>query len=222
MKSIGFIVAFIIVVLLSCSDHKREMDFLLDDHQLSEELCYEIVSSKECQTYFNLRYEFLSNVENSIRNGFSVKLLTDVSMAAIIDQKPEPFYNAIFDDNCEGASYVERLADATKALYNRFPVLHKITSQGAGELSKESVERFFVNVSRNELSKSSLGNSGVSDEPVCGSYWQQVKLLACAAGCSFATAGVGTALCGWACWCMLCTENSAVADVICDLDSPAE
>ena len=51
--------------------------------------------------------------------------------------------------------------------------------------------------------------------PVCGSYWQQVKLAACAALCSASTAGAGTVLCGWACWCMFCTQSSAVAGVIC-------
>ena len=208
-----------IVVILSCSDHKRDMDLLLDDHQLSEEMCFEIVSSKECQTYFNLRLEFLANVENAIKNGSSVAFLTDLSMAAIMDQDLEPFYNVIFDDYCEGESYVARLTDATKDLYKKFPVLHTIIPEGAEELSKESVERFYTNIYRNELSKSSLENSGhCKDEPVCGSYWQQVKLLACATACSFATAGVGTALCGWACWCMLCSENSAVADVICDFN----
>ena len=222
MKSIGFFAALIFMVLLSCSDHKREMDLLFDGHQLSEELCFEIVSSNECQTYFNLRYEFLANVENSIRNGNSVSVLTDLSMAAIRNQKLEPFYNVIFDDFCEGASYVERLTYATKALYKRFPVLKNIIPESTEGLSKESIESFYMNIYRNELIKSSLGNSEVSDEPVCGSYWQQVKLLACATGCSFATAGIGTALCGWACWCMLCTENSSVADAICDTESDAE
>lgn len=222
MKIIGFIVALIIMIILSCSDHKREMDLLLDDYKLSDELCYEIVSSKECQTYFNLRYEFLANVRNSIRNGSKVSLLTDISMAAIRDQNLEPFYNIIFDDYCEGESYVERLTDATKALYKKFPVLNTIVSESAEELSEGNIERFYINIAKRELSKSSLENSGVCDEPVCGSYWQQVKLLACATGCSFATAGVGTVLCGWACWCMLCSENSAVYDAICDTESAAE
>lgn len=222
MKSTGFFAALIIMVLLSCSDNKREMDLLLADQQLSEELCYEIASSKECQTYFDLRLEFLTNVENAIRNGSSVSLLTDLSMAAIRDQNLEPFYNVIFDDYCEGASYVERLTAATTDLYKKFPVLKTIAPEGSEELSKGNIERFYLSISRKELSKSSQANIGDGDEPVCGSYWQQVKLLACATACSFATAGVGTALCGWACWCMLCSENSAVADAICALDSNGE
>lgn len=137
-------------------------------------------------------------------------------MAAIRDQEPEAFYTVIFNDYCEGEFYVERLTNATKAVYNKFPVLNTITSKGAEELSKGSIERFYMNISKGELSKSSLENGKKSAEPVCGSYWQQVKLLACATGCSFVTAGVGTPLCGWACWCMLCTENSMVADVICN------
>jgi hypothetical protein len=52
------------------------------------------------------------------------------------------------------------------------------------------------------------------DKPVCGSYWQQVKLLSCMALCSVATGGWGTVLCGWACWCMLCPE-SVTGDLIC-------
>lgn len=217
MKRIGFIVIVIIMVILSCSDHKRDMNLLLNDKQLSDELCFEIVSSQECQTYFNLRFEFISNVENSIRNGFSVSMLTDLSMAAIMDQDIEPFYNIIFDDYCEGEAYVARLAEATKALYKKFPVLNTIIPEGAEELSKENIERFYMNIYNSELSKSSNVIIGqYKDEPVCGSYWQQVKLLACATACSFATVGVGTVLCGWACWCMLCPENSAVANVICD------
>lgn len=222
MKIIGFMVALIIMIILSCSDHKRDMDLLLDDQKLSDELCYEIVSSKECQAYFNLRYEFLANVGNSIKNGYKVTYLADISMAAIRDQNLEQFYNVFFDNYCEGESYLVRLTDATKSLYKKFPVLNTIISEDTEELSKGNIERFFINVARSELSKSSLGNSGECDEPVCGSYWQQVKLLACATGCSFATAGVGTVLCGWACWCMLCSENSAVADAICDTETAAE
>ncbi len=184
---------------------------------MSEELCFEIVSSNECQTYFNLRFEFLSNVENAIKNGFSVSLLTELSMVAITDHDVEPFYTIVFDDHCEGEFYVARLAEATTALYKKFPVLNTVVPVGTEELSKENIERLYMNIYNRTLSKSLTMESDPyeMDEPVCGSYWQQVKLLACASACSFATAGVGTALCGWACWCMLCTENSAVADAIC-------
>lgn len=54
MKRIGFIVVIIIVIILSCSDHNREMGLLLNDSQLSEELCFDIISSRECQNYFNI------------------------------------------------------------------------------------------------------------------------------------------------------------------------
>ena len=51
------------------------------------------------------------------------------------------------------------------------------------------------------------------DEIVCGSRWQQVILLACMAAAG-STCGAVAALCGWGCWCMLCTENSAVFDAM--------
>lgn len=217
MKSIGLIFALIIIVLLSCSDNKREIELSLDDFQLSEEVSHEIVSSQEYQTYFNLRYEFLIYVDNAIRNGFSVSFLTDLSIKSIREQENEAIYKAIFNDYFEGESYIERLTDAKEALYWKFPVLNTIISEGAEELSKENVEKFYMNISQKEFSKTLLekGMEVEDDGPVCGSYWQQVKLVACAGVCSFATAGIGTPLCGWACWCMLCNENSSLADVIC-------
>jgi hypothetical protein len=216
MKRIGFFITVIIMVILSCNDQKKEIDLPLEEHQLSDETCFEIVSSIECQTYLNLRYEFLNNVEKAIRTGSSVSQLTELSMAALIDQDLEPFYNIIFDDYCEGVSYIARLSEATKALYNKFPILNTIISESPEALTKENIEKFYFNINRVELRKSSLANNESNDEPVCGSYWQQVKLIACATGCSFATAGVATVLCGWACWCMLCSENSVVADTLCD------
>jgi len=50
---------------------------------------------------------------------------------------------------------------------------------------------------------------------VCGSYWNQVKLGLCAAGCGVTTAGLAAGLCGWGCWCTFCTKNSALATAIC-------
>jgi hypothetical protein len=56
---------------------------------------------------------------------------------------------------------------------------------------------------------------GGGDSPTCGSWWQQAKLITCAALCSVSTAGAGTVLCGWACWCMLCPTNSELSKIIC-------
>jgi hypothetical protein len=51
--------------------------------------------------------------------------------------------------------------------------------------------------------------------PVCGSYWNQLKLGICAAGCGVVSGGLAAGLCGWGCWCTFCTRNSALATVIC-------
>jgi hypothetical protein len=52
-----------------------------------------------------------------------------------------------------------------------------------------------------------------SDWP-CGSWWGHTKMGLCATACSIATTGVGTALCGVACWCRYC-PNSWLAKKIC-------
>jgi hypothetical protein len=51
--------------------------------------------------------------------------------------------------------------------------------------------------------------------PTCGSWWNQLKLGACALLCSVTTAGIATPFCGWLCWCEFCRHHSALGERIC-------
>lgn len=101
-----------------------------------------------------------------------------------------------------------------------YPVLLKLAEEEdrpCAIADQESVARFFDRLESDALESGDPFTSNlasvIADEPVCGSHWQQAKLLACSAAASFC--GPTALLCGWGCWCMLCGDNSAVADAIC-------
>jgi hypothetical protein len=109
-----------------------------------------------------------------------------------------------------------QLEEAHNNLCKKFPILYQIQTESFSEILDVQVATFFDKLETGDFSSTIENYYALkSGEITCGSYWQQVKLAACASGCSFATAGIGTPLCGWACWCMLCNENSDVADIIC-------
>ena len=103
-------------------------------------------------------------------------------------------------------------------MYKKFPILNLLNNKTDGSLSEIKIATFYENLASN-IDKIYGNNFGsqlkVEPEIVCGSYWQQVKLAACSGTCGIATAGAASVLCLWGCWCMLCTENSAVYDAIC-------
>lgn len=214
MKKI-VLLSLIFFVSLSCDKQKLGLEEFMEPILLSEQESFEIVFSDEYQEYFALKYEFLNRVEAALQNGYSASLLTEISLASINQENHELFYQILFNEYSEGEHYVEELSKAHYNLYNKFPVLNSIYQDNEGTLSEHQISHFYNNLEERGIDIKAITLSSKDKEIVCGSYWQQVKLLACAGLCGAATAGAGAVLCGWACWCMLCSENSGVADAIC-------
>ena len=115
-----------------------------------------------------------------------------------------------------------RFRAANQALIDKYPILlevqESVSQEGCSIQQKTDymTERFFSNFGaiKDFTLKTSLASKS-SDVPTCGSYWNQAKLLTCAGLCGASTAGAGAVLCGWACWCWFCDENSEIADVWC-------
>lgn len=205
-----------LIFIYSCENKISQLNESFEPIVLSEKESFEIVVSAEFKTYFALRFDFLNRVSDLLNKGYDAEFLSQVCFASINENQHDLFYETFFDSCFEGERYIVELSQAHQNLYNKFPVLQWIGTESDGNLSADDVKEFFLNIELNL-------NDGISGEliplkkgqVVCGSYWNQVKLAGCAGLCSVSTAGAGTALCGWACWCMLCTENSSVADVIC-------
>lgn len=215
MKRI-FVYLILIVLFNSCDKNKMEPNEIDQQIQLSEKESYEIISSKEFIEYFDLRYDFMERAIYLINSGFSAEELTEICLSSIHTGNHDVFYKTFYNSIEEGQEYMLRLNEAHNNLNKKFPVLHQIQTENFTYTQDVQVVSFFNKLETGYfLGTIENYNTLKSGEVTCGSYWQQVKLAACATGCSFATAGVATPLCGWACWCMLCNENSEVADLIC-------
>jgi|GEM_PF-5348515 len=209
MKKLIFL-PLIIVISLSCDNQTSKLIKIDEPAILSEEQSFEIVNSNEYTAYFSLRYKFLKLVKTALNNGYSVENLTEISIGSISKNDHETFYKTIFNDYSKGVEYVEKLKEAQIKLYTKFPILNTINPESEPNLTESQVSVFYTNLEAVAIESGGSFSNEVTNGIVCGSYWQQVKLLRCAGLCGAATAGAGAILCGWACGCMLCTENSSV------------
>jgi len=211
-----FVISILIFLFNSCDNNKTEMNEIDPHIQLSEKESYKIVTSKEFREYFDLRYDFLERAIYLINSGISAEKLTEICLSSIFSDEQDVFFKTFYSSTEEGHAYMLQLSEAHNNLYKKFPVLYQIQTESLSEISDVQVIAFFNKLEAGDF-YGTIDNYPAlkSGEITCGSYWQQVKLAACSTACSFATAGIGTPLCGWACWCMLCDENSVVADIIC-------
>ncbi len=203
------------IVALSCDNQASKLIEIPESVILTEKESFEIVSSNEYKEYFSLRYQFLKLVKNAIDSGYNAKILTEISIESIQTNDHKVFYTAIFKEDSKGIHYLDKLTEAQLNLYKKFPVLYSINTDNDPTLSKSQISSFYHSIENSKINSTGNFSSNQENEVLCGSYWQQVKLLGCAGLCGTATAGAGAVLCGWACWCMLCYENSAVFDSIC-------
>lgn len=206
---------FICIVSLSCGNQDSELIAPDELVELSEEQSLEIVNSDEYQAYFTLRYEFLESVKIALSKGYNAEQLTQISIVSLSNNDHEIFYETIFNSYSNGVKYVEKLKEAQLNLFAKFPILYSIDTEQKTDLSESQVSAFYKNLETRGFDSNDYLSNGRINAVVCGSYWQQVKLLGCSGLCGVATAGAGAVLCGWACWCMLCHEYSFVADAIC-------
>ncbi len=189
---------------------------------ISEDLSREMWSSPEHEAILSLQKEFIAHVGDAFDRGVTVEDFTRAAKQGAVSGE-DPVLNLIFEEsNTKSAEFMLRFQSANIALIERYPILLEVQAvieQEGCSIDKDTSDlttKFFENFQAvKEFSDEVNLASKSSDVPVCGSYWNQVKLLACSAACGASTVGIGAGLCGWACWCWFCDEESALAEVIC-------
>lgn len=108
-----------------------------------------------------------------------------------------------------GESFFTNLKSAQRAFIARNEFINQnlniFACQTCGISLYEKTNYFFTNFLSFVNNRLSSSTSLAERAPTCGSYWNQVLLVTCAAGCGVSTAGIGAAMCGWGCWCTFCT-----------------
>jgi hypothetical protein len=210
---------------------------------LSNKRCVEILSSNEAKQVFKKRSEFLQYLNGAFLKGTSVEDLKALSIEALQSEvKEKQWLELVFGDVKSGKSFIQEFENAIKASNSKFPEIAAI-NEGLSVDMDASIDNLFNNfaghfeVENNMLAAAlppsdstlidpdSTGTGGDPDPllaglPPCGNLGNRIKLYACATLVGASTGGLGSALGLWACWCLFCDRNSAVADLICPRFSP--
>lgn len=200
---------------------------------LSESESLEVLASNEAKELILMQNQFIDRVKGAISRGYSIEYLSKISANAINKNEHSEILRIIFGSVKNGNIFIQNIQRARLNFLtkNKFLLENKdeIVCTSCNKVTPESASLFFKNLNTFDKSRlkvqtksgnvkklsmylESVGNE--SETPVCGAYWQQVKLLACMALCSASTGGAGTLLCGWACWCMLCPK-SVTGEILC-------
>ena len=217
-----FLAIAMIGFISSCQDQNEELSASDKLIELSEIESSAIINSTEFQNFISIKNQFIEVVNQTVSNGYDLEELKQLSIESVNSNESDELFTALFGSKEKGLDYLIALENARTQLLNAYPVINKIRDQYA-QPSLNSVSVFYetldvINKNRNEMNLSVASVAGRDAEPVCGSYWNQVKLGVCATGCSFTTGGLGTVFCGWLCWCTFCSQNSELSNAICETD----
>lgn len=192
--------------------------------KLSEEASMEIVQSIEFQNIFKLKNEFLDKISNAVNQGIPLDSIRVAAIDAVENNNNQQIYSMLFSDYNSGVAFFNNLSQAKKIFRDKYAFIEqnkeKFMCTTCSKTLSEEVNFLFKNFNafNNNRYTPGAGLSGEKTAPTCGSWWNQIRLGVCAAACgvvTVGTVGLGTAACGWGCWCTFCTKNSAVASVIC-------
>jgi hypothetical protein len=198
---------------------------------LSEKASLSILSSDEVKDLIEIQNLFIDKIKQAVAKGYSVQELSRLSINAINYNQHTEILKVIFGSVNEGNIFIQNVQNAKLKFISKYKFIlenrEDFECNSCTQLTAQSVNLFYINLniydkSRLKVPSVDLPISTISlndellegDKPVCGSYWQQVKLLACMSLCSVSTGGLGTVLCGWGCWCMTCPE-SVTGGIIC-------
>ncbi len=220
--------SFVLLVTLLFSQCENEEKISKSPEELnilSEAESYGIVRSEEFQSYVSLRFHFIDLIYIAIQKGHDLETLKKVTIESINTEKNTQFFSVVFGSKQKGLEYINSLEMSRVALYDKYPVLYEVSSQmKSPEVSANFVNMFYDNletISKERFVIQKVSKSRVNDPHeysiTCGSYWKQIKLIGCSGVCGLATpvVGPGAFLCVWGCWCTLCNDNSAVAEMMC-------
>jgi len=227
ISGVGVACVALMVVFAACDSTSPKVDDTSPEailsQQISDELSDEMWYSEEHQKLLELQKEFVLMVDASLKSGTSDAAFRAAGQESL-NGDDRAFLQLLEKGSAKRASAFEaEYRQAVQALVDRYPILLKVKESLPTKecvVDENRFDRFFDRFDEikeftlnGPMAQVRLGKGAA--EPVCGSYWSQVKTLACSAGCGVATAGFGAAICGWQCWCTFCDENSALADVIC-------
>jgi len=173
---------------------------------MSEQRAQEIATSPEAAAFLSLYGEWKDHVVAAKQRGVPTSDLQE--MAARHDAE---LGTVLFGNQANVESFSERKQAAIAGLMEAYPELAKFNVENESEACKTTDPIITRNII--ERAGGEEGNSAQQRqaEVPCGSYWQTVKLLACAAAagvvCSEGGPG-GVLFCGWGCWCMLCPDSA--------------
>lgn len=230
LSSLTLIALIVLSVLYSCTKPSKAEE--LTTIPLTEQQSLDVLKSPEAQKAILMQNQIIDNIKSAVSNGASMDTIKAAAIDAIENKKEDKFLILVFGSVVKGNAFLVELQNARKNFLTKYPLLLKVKDQitctQCQGVSKLQVDKFFQNfnvydkvrlpiISSDATYSLPKATNAMADPnaPTCGSYWQQTKLVVCATLCSLSTAGVGTALCGWACWCMLCPNDSALSSLIC-------
>ncbi|GAA5220254.1 hypothetical protein [Membranihabitans marinus] len=216
------------LIILSCTDSNNISKSNNITRELSETEYFLIVNSNEYFDLWEHRQQFFKYLEKAQSIGYSLYDIRESIVERIGTKKENEIFELVFGSLEVGNEYILELNKKKNQLLKKFPSLNEIASNhNSSSENIENVNYFFDNYERifnlwNSLNPNliiqNIDNSRTyyeQDTIVCGNYGNQVKVLVCTYGCSVSTAGLGTAFCGWGCWCFFCEDNSQVSNAIC-------
>lgn len=175
------------------------------------------MQSSEFQNVILKQNQVLDTITNALNRGISLQSIRTATLDAIQNNNYQSIYSLLFSSSQSGDAFFNELVNAKTAfvLQNGFIMENQqtFTCSTCFSTLTDQANYFFDNFQT--FNSYRYSPTGSNSKPTCGSWWNQVKLVACAALCGVSTAGIGAGVCGWGCWCTFCTKNSAVANVIC-------
>ena len=179
--------------------------------------------SPEWAHIVSLRTEALEYISEALKRGVTKEELKAAVAHGMKESSTASVDALVFAGSDETAKdFRKAIVEANEAFLQKYPVLLTLdlaSEEGTCALTPARIDGVIDNVDAilaDQKASALYKSSGRT--PPCGSWWQVAKLLACAAtaGVVCAPGGPGGLLfCGWGCWCMLCNENSDLADLMC-------
>jgi hypothetical protein len=192
--------------------------------ELSEEESIIVTESYEFNNLANYQLRFMEIVNGALSQGITLTNLKMAAKESIETGNDEIFCRMIFADPELGKKFLEDFSNAKKQFIEANPRLAEnrdaFICTTCKKSNSEQAEVFFDVFEKYHVSKPLLENTdqGINQYRngyTCGSAWNRVKLILCAASCAIPSGMLATAFCGWRCWCQFCSENSELGSIIC-------
>ncbi len=188
-----------------------------ENSKSSDSIYYEITTSSETYNLFQTKMEYVDIVQGAIDRGHHIDSLRSLAISVVNGTSASIEYDTIlFQSQSAADDYYSSLDSSISLFFNQdTSVLQQIIDTvSTNQREIKNINFFFDNfddISNNSTAilaeLEGIGSGTTVSEAPCGS-WQNVALVwGCSLGCSFATSGIGTPLCGWGCWCSFCSDS---------------